>query len=115
MAAPRRSFEIIWSGPMYRLMAQELVPLGFRATGMFKQTPFSARGEFTETLDAMAELLIEATRETGGERLGQLKKVPRPRLIEALEKVGEARELAQSNVNPQLLLATLNLDLSEVL
>jgi hypothetical protein len=35
--------------------------------------------------------------------------------MEALEKVGAARELAQSNVNPQLLLATLNLGLSEVL
>jgi DNA polymerase-3 subunit delta' len=80
-----------------------------------KQTPFAARGEFTETLDAMAELLIEATRESSGERLGPLRKVPRQRLMEALEKVGAARELAQSNVNPQLLLATLNLGLSEVL
>jgi DNA polymerase-3 subunit delta' len=81
-----------------------------------KQTPFSARGEFTDTLDAMAELLVEATRpgsESG--RLGQLKSVPRERLVEALAKVGEARELAQNNVNPQLLLATLNLDLTEVL
>ena len=81
-----------------------------------KQTPFSARGEFTETLDAMAELLVEATR-AGSEsgKLGQLRKVPRARLIEALAKVGEAREMAQSNVNPQLLLAVLDLDLTEIL
>ena len=78
-----------------------------------KQTPFSARGEFTDTLDAMAELLVEATR-TGSES-SRLRTVPRERLVEALAKVGEARELAQNNVNPQLLLATLNLDLTEVL
>jgi DNA polymerase-3 subunit delta' len=81
-----------------------------------KQTPFSARGEFTETLDAMAELLVEATRPgPNAERVGQLGKVPRERLVEALEKIGEAREMAQNNVNPQLLLAVLNQDLAEVL
>jgi len=81
-----------------------------------KQTPFSARGEFTETLDAMAELLVEATRPgPDAERVGQLGKVPRERLVEALEKIGEAREMAQNNVNPQLLLAVLNQDLAEVL
>ena len=80
-----------------------------------KQMSFSARGEFTGTLDAMAELLVEATRERDNARLGQLRKIPRRRLVEALEKVGEARELAQNNVNPQLLLAVLNQDLAEVL
>jgi DNA polymerase-3 subunit delta' len=81
-----------------------------------KQTPFSARGEFTETLDAMAQLLVEATRpEPDFDRVGQLRKVPRERLVEALAKVGEAREMAQNNVNPQLLLAVLNQDLAEVL
>jgi DNA polymerase-3 subunit delta' len=81
-----------------------------------KQTPFSARGEFTDTLDAMAELVVEATRSgSDSRRTGQLSKVPRPRLMEALAKIGEAREMAQNNVNPQLLLATLNLELTEVL
>ena len=81
-----------------------------------KQTPFSARGEFTETLDAMAELLVEATRPgSAAGRAGQLGKVPRERLVEALERIGEAREMAQNNVNPQLLLAVLNQDLAEVL
>jgi DNA polymerase-3 subunit delta' len=81
-----------------------------------KQTPFSARGEFTETLDAMAELLVEATRSGApSSRTGQLGTVPRDRLVEALQRVGEAREFAQSNVNPQLLLAVLNQDLAEVL
>jgi DNA polymerase-3 subunit delta' len=81
-----------------------------------KQTPFSARGEFTETLDAMAELLVEATRsDPDAGRVGQLKQVPRAHLVDALARVGDARELAQNNVNPQLLLATLNLDLTEAL
>lgn len=78
-----------------------------------KQMPFSARGEFTETLDAMAELLLEATRSNrGSNRLGE---VPRDRLVAAIEKVGEAREMAQNNVNPQVLLAVLNQDLAEVM
>jgi DNA polymerase III delta prime subunit len=80
-----------------------------------KQTPFSARGEFTDTLDAMADLLVEATRTAPSSRAGKLSTVPRERLVDALARVGEARELAQSNVNPQLLLAVLNQDLAEVL
>jgi DNA polymerase III subunit delta' len=81
-----------------------------------KQTPFSARGEFTEALDAMAEILVDATRETpGSPGLERLSAVPRMRLIAALEKVGEARERAQNNVNPQVLLAALNQDLAEIL
>lgn len=81
-----------------------------------KQMPFSARGEFTETLDAMAELLVEATRpDAASPRLERLKAVPGLRLIAALERVGEAREMAQNNVNPQLLLAVLSQELTEVL
>ena len=71
-----------------------------------KQTPFSARGEFTETLDAMAELLVEATRSgPNAERVGQLGKVPRERLVEALEKIGAARGRAPNTVARRLRLA----------
>ncbi len=81
-----------------------------------KQMPFSARGEFTETLDAMADLLVQATRRNpGSPGLERLSAVPPDRLVAALEKVGEAREMAQGNVNPQLLLAVLNQDLAEIL
>lgn len=81
-----------------------------------KQMPFSARGEFTETLDAMADLLSRAARGASGDRdLDRLATVPRSRLVTALSRVGEAREMAQNNVNPQVLLAVLNQDLTEIL
>jgi hypothetical protein len=41
--------------------------------------------------------------------------VPPRRLLAALDRVGEAREMAQGNVNPQLLLAVLGRDLAETL
>jgi DNA polymerase-3 subunit delta' len=81
-----------------------------------KQTPFSARGDFTQALDAMAEILVDATRERNTiPGLDRLSAVPKIRLVAALEKVGEAREAAQNNVNPQLLLAVLNQDLTDIL
>jgi hypothetical protein len=36
-------------------------------------------------------------------------------LVKAAERVAEARELAQGNINPQLILGTLSEDLAEVL
>ncbi len=78
-----------------------------------KQTPFSARGEFTATLDAMAELLTDALRP--GRPRSPLAAVAPRRLLAALERVEDARELAHGNVNPQLLLAVLGQDLVETL
>lgn len=78
-----------------------------------KQTSFSARGDFTAALDAMAEMLAEALRGTGTR--SPLAAVPPRRLLAALDRVGEAREMAQGNVNPQLLLAVLGQDLAETL
>ena len=75
-----------------------------------KQTTFSARGDFTAALDAMAEMLAEALRGTAGR--SPLASVPPGRLLAALDRVGEAREMAQGNVNPQLLLAVLGQDLA---
>jgi DNA polymerase-3 subunit delta' len=81
-----------------------------------KQTPFSARGEFTGTLDAMALLLSQAAREaTKGSLETGLAVIPPAKLVAALERVGEAREMAQNNVNPQVLLAVLTQDLAEML
>ncbi|MEP7326007.1 MAG: hypothetical protein ABI836_08680 [Gemmatimonadota bacterium] len=78
-----------------------------------KQTTFSARGDFTSALDAMAEMLAEALRGAGTR--SPLSAVPSRRLLAALDRVGEAREMAQGNVNPQLLLAVLGQDLAETL
>jgi DNA polymerase III subunit delta' len=61
------------------------------------QVPFQARGAFTEMLDALAgRLRAEAKR--GGDM---------DKLVEAMARVMDARELAQGNVNPQLLAAVM--------
>jgi DNA polymerase III subunit delta' len=86
-----------------------------------KQTAWSARGEFTAMLDALADTLGEAARES----LGQPTRRPVPPalrqrsdptpLLKAMEHVAEAREAAWGNVNPQILLAVLGQDLAEAL
>jgi DNA polymerase III subunit delta' len=86
-----------------------------------RQAPWSARGDFTAMLDALAETLSEAARET----LGQTPRRPVPRalrgyghpdrLLKAMEHVADARDAAWGNVNPQILLAVLGEELAEVL
>jgi DNA polymerase III subunit delta' len=86
-----------------------------------KQTPWSARGEFTAMLDALADTLGEAARGS----LGQPTRRPVPAalrrrndpapLLRAMEHVAEAREAAWGNVNPQILMAVLGQDLAEAL
>ena len=85
-----------------------------------RQPPWSARGEFTAMLDALAELLGDAARSASGqEPRHEIPVALRPRspaaLVQALEKVADAREAAWGNVNPQLLLAVLGNELAEVL
>jgi hypothetical protein len=86
-----------------------------------RQPPFSARGEFTAMLDALADTLGEAARGV----LGQATRRPVPpallrrgdpsSLLHAMARVAEAREAAYGNVNPQILLAVLGEELAEVL
>jgi len=65
------------------------------------QVPFQARGGFTDMLDSLASRLrSEAQR--GGDT---------GKLVEAIALVLDARDLAQGNVNPQLLAAVLAEDL----
>jgi DNA polymerase-3 subunit delta' len=86
-----------------------------------KQPPWSARGDFTAMLDALAETLSEATRANFGH--APRRPVPRAlhgyrypdRLVKALEHVEDAREAAWGNVNPQILLAVLGEELAEIL
>ena len=68
------------------------------------QMPFQARGGFTEMLDALAGRL-RAQVKAGGET---------QKLVEAIARVMDARELAQGNVNPQLVTAVLAEDLAGV-
>jgi DNA polymerase-3 subunit delta' len=86
-----------------------------------RQPPWSARGEFTAMLDAVADTLGEAARGT----LGHPVRRPVPQallryrspdpLLKAMERVADAREAAWGNVNPQILLAVLGEELAEVL
>jgi len=92
-----------------------------RAERGFRQPGFAARGEFTAMLDALGETLAEAARTSAG--LPERVALPRglagnsrlPALNRASSQVAEAREAAQGNVNPQLLLTVLLDDLADTL
>jgi hypothetical protein len=113
------------SGKAFRAAAQLLEAVmagsGPVLERALRQTPYSARGEFTAMLDALADTLGDAARGS----LGHATARPVPEglrnhrdpaaLLRAMELVGEAREAAWGNVNPQLLLAVLGEELAEVL
>lgn len=86
-----------------------------------RQPPFQARGEFAAMLDALAETLHEAARGSLGQPVRRpvpdalLRHASPTPLLRALERVGQAREAAAGNVNPQILLAVLGEELAEVL
>ena len=86
-----------------------------------KQAPWSARGEFSSMLDAVAEVLGEAARGAAGHeprwRLPEALRRPRSpaAYLEAIGYVNEARDAAAGNVNPQLVLAVLGGELAGVL
>jgi DNA polymerase-3 subunit delta' len=86
-----------------------------------RQPPWSARGEFTAMLDALAETLGEAARATLGEKPRRpvpealLQRRSPESLLKAMDRVADAREAAWGNVNPQLLLAVLGEELAEAL
>jgi DNA polymerase-3 subunit delta' len=92
-----------------------------RAERTMRQPVWAARGDFTAMLDALAGNLSDAAREMAGgtPRRPVPESLRQPRSVEALmeaqAKVITARETAQGNVNPQLLLAVLLDDLAEVL
>lgn len=72
-----------------------------RATLALRQGLSGARGDFTLMLDALAELLSERARESGGSRRAV------SRSVTAIAAVMATRERAQGNVNPQLAVAEL--------
>jgi len=85
------------------------------------QPPWSARGEFTAMLDALAETLGDAARGAVGQAPRHqlppslLRRGTAEPMLKALEHVADAREAAGGNVNPQILLAVLGRELAEVL
>lgn len=102
----------------HRLLEAVLAGPGARAERALKQGSFAARGEFTATLDALGATLADAARKASGHPArGPLPKglpgrIATPALVEAAGLVAEARESAQGNVNPQLLLGVLLEDLA---
>lgn len=77
-----------------------------------RQAPWQARGDFTAMLDALAETLAAQAR---GALTGSVRSIGNPAAkLAGVERVLEAREQAQGNVNPQLLLAVLADDLAQV-
>ncbi|HXG96251.1 MAG TPA: hypothetical protein VNJ06_03965 [Gemmatimonadales bacterium] len=68
------------------------------------QVPFQARGGFTDMLDSLASRLRSEARRGGDTE----------KLVEAIACVLDARDLAQGNVNPQLLAAVLAEDLHAI-
>ncbi len=93
---------------------------GPRLERSLRQQPWSARGEFTAVLDAVADTLGEAARGAMGEQVrrpvpGGLLGCEPQALFRALDRVSDARESAHGNVNPQLLLAVLTDELAALL
>jgi DNA polymerase III subunit delta' len=105
----------------YQLLEAVMAGPGPSLERALRQPPWSARGEFTAMLDALAETLGEAARATVGQTPRRevpaallRHRNPAP-LLEAMEHVADAREAAWGNVNPQILLAVLSDELAEVL
>jgi DNA polymerase-3 subunit delta' len=78
-----------------------------RAALALRRSVSQARGEFTVMLDALAALLTERTRLASGGGPGGVASA-----VAAMALVMAAREQAQGNVNPQMLLAVLMDDLA---
>lgn len=76
-----------------------------RAELALQQGAWAARGEFSDALAATEEVLRDSALRAGTDER-------RRTVIEALGQVAAAREAAQGNVNPQLLLAALLEDLA---
>ena len=81
------------------LAAVEAGPVD-RAERALKQGAWAARGEFSDALSATEDLLRDQAQRAGND-------ARRREVVEAMGHVAAAREAAQGNVNPQLLLADL--------
>jgi DNA polymerase-3 subunit delta' len=104
-----------------QLLEAVLAGPGPRLEAALRQAPWSARGEFTAMLDALADTLGDAARVTLGETATRpvpavlARRRDAAPLLDAMRYVADAREAAAGNVNPQILLAALGEELAEVL
>ena len=92
--APERHLDESWLGSTQRGAVE-------RYATALRQTPFQARGGFTDMLDGLLDRLRREARGSQDPK----------RLVAAIALVMEARDQAQGNVNPQLLTAVLADDL----
>jgi len=92
--APERGADESWLAPKQSGVDRYATAL--------RQTPYQARGGFTDMLDGLLERLRREARVSENPS----------RLVEAIALVLEARDQAQGNVNPQLLTAVLADDLA---
>jgi DNA polymerase-3 subunit delta' len=76
-----------------------------------RQGPWAARGDFTALLDALAEQLVNRAQRVVSPA-GRVSHGNAAGMLAGVERVLAARERAQGNVNPQLLLAVLADELS---
>jgi DNA polymerase III subunit delta' len=81
---------------------------------VLRQGAWAARGEFTALLDALADRLAERARRVLVPPGGRVTPGNPAGILAGVERVLVARERAQGNVNPQLLLAVLASELSEL-
>ena len=87
---------------------------------ILSQGTFQARGDFAELLDGLTATLSSAARTDLGGSGRPIPSVlhdvtPSSRFLDALDRVSSAREAAQGNVNPQLVLATVTAEIAEAL
>ncbi len=78
----------------------------------FLQASTKARGSFSDTLDALTVVLHERTRESAVRRTDEVRALTSSVALACVER---AKELAQSNVSPQLVTASLLRDLAGLL
>jgi DNA polymerase-3 subunit delta' len=108
------------SGEVVQVLAAAKQGGPVRFERVLKQGSWAARGDFTTLLDGLAQTLGNAARDSARGRAAALPEplrgvTPATRFLAALDRVDAARESAQINVNPQLLLATLTAELAEAL
>ena len=87
---------------------------------VLSQGTFQARGDFTDLLDGLTATFSAAARSDLGGSNRPIPSVlrdvaPASRFLDALDRVAAAREAAQGNVNPQLVLATVTAEIAEAL
>ena len=79
------------------------------AEAALAQPPWSARGDYTEKLDALTVLLRDKMVQAAGQDSVRLN-----RYLKAMELIRETREMSQGNINPQLSLSVALMEIAKL-